>query len=464
MKDAKTHPEQNRPGAALVLTLIFIAMFSALAAAMATFSGANVQLAENARRADIARGCAESGLEVVRYWLGGVLMSGKIDASQRFGTLAATLQSNLTAAGATNILNRLTCTASTITMANVPLSTSRGQSFSAVLTKIDDNNVRLEVTGDYGSFERQIQSSYQYYQRADTVFDYGVASRGPLSLSGNVDLSGVNIQVESNAYIETSDLLALSIIGNSMIAGDVKITNPLAYVHLQGGQAGVGGVTGTAAMQHITIGAAPTEFPELDPNEFYGYATNVLSSTANLSADATYDNLRIPPNRNPNFSGKTTIRGVLYVQAPNVVTFSGNLNITAIIVTDGNPTDSSGTNRLTFTGTVTGHPINQLPQETKFSDLQTKTGTFILAPGFKLGFGGSFTTLCGAIAGNGIELWGNAGGTINGSLLNYAPAPMTLSGNADLFFNRSGLTEVPAGFVPRIMMLYNPSSYTEAAL
>jgi hypothetical protein len=58
-------------------------MFSALIAALAAFSGTNVQLADNFRRADMARGCAESGLEVVRYWLSQVEMSGKTADSQR---------------------------------------------------------------------------------------------------------------------------------------------------------------------------------------------------------------------------------------------------------------------------------------------------------------------------------------------------------------------------------------------
>ena len=35
-------------------------------------------------------------------------------------------------------------------------------------------------------------------------------------------------------------------------------------------------------------------------------------------------------------------------------------------------------------------------------------------------------------------------------MINYADAPMTLSGNSDLYFNRSGITEVPAGFEARL--------------
>jgi hypothetical protein len=167
---------------------------------------------------------------------------------------------------------------------------------------------------------------------------------------------------------------------------------------------------------------------------------------------------------NPSFSGQATLKGVIYIQQPNVVTFSGGVDITGIIVTDGDPTDNSAENRLTFTGNVTGHPITQLPQQPQFQGLHDKTGTFILAPGFKVGFGGTFSTLSGAIAANGIELWGNAGGTINGSIVNYSDTQMTLQGNTDLYFNRSGLVEIPAGFVPELVLHYDPSSYAEVIL
>ena len=93
-----------------------------------------------------------------------------------------------------------------------------------------------------------------------------------------------------------------------------------------------------------------------------------------------------------------------------------------------------------------------------------KTGTFMLVPGFKAEFGGNFSTaLCGAIAANGIMFHGNAGGTIHGSVINYSNNEMTLSGNTDLDFNRSGITEIPAGFKPEIIVTFIPSSYSEVA-
>ena len=140
------------------------------------------------------------------------------------------------------------------------------------------------------------------------------------------------------------------------------------------------------------------------------------------------------------------------------------MDVTAIVVTNGDPTDNSGTNRLTFIGNVTGHPITELPQESQFAGLHDQMGTFIVAPGFRVGFGGSFSTLSGAIAANGIQMWGNAGGTINGSIINYSDVLMSLQGNTDLYFNRSGLDEVPAGFEPQLILQYDPTSYTEVVI
>ena len=46
-------------------------------------------------------------------------------------------------------------------------------------------------------------------------------------------------------------------------------------------------------------------------------------------------------------------------------------------------------------------------------------------------------------------------------MLNYSDTPMTLSGNSDLYFNRSDITEVPAGFEPEIVLHYHGETYSE---
>jgi type II secretory pathway pseudopilin PulG len=451
---------QNPQGSALVLSLVFIAVFAGLATALLTVSGASVQLAENLRKADTTRASAESGLEVMRYWLSQVVLTAAPE--ERFNELETILRSQLPA----NLADRLTRDGSTMRITDVPLLSSTGQSFTAVLTSVDANNIELGITGHYGSLGRTVSSGFVLTQRADNVFNFGVATKGPLNLTGNVDLDGYTLEVESNAYIDTDYQPALTIIGNCSMGGEVNLRNSDPDLYLQGNYS-IGGERGEDALNHIHPGVTPSDFPDMNPTPFFSYATgpngHTLSPTDPTSG-ASYENLYIPGGRNPSFSGNMTLKGVIYIETPNVVTFSGNLSITAIIVTNGRQDDNSGDNQINFTGNITAHPITELPQETKFAGLHSQTGTFLLTPGFKASFGGNFGTLSGVIAANGLCFDGSAGGTINGSIVNYSNAALEMSGNSDLRFNRSGLSEIPAGFVPRTVMQYIPSSYSECGL
>ena len=456
----KSVHSKNR-GAVLILSMIFLVIFSAMAVSMAALSGTNVQLAENQRNADKARACAESGFDVIRFWINQVSIPGTTLEDDRFNQIAGSLQNELTTSFITNVAPSYD--GSVITIPSVTLDSANGSSFSSTITQLDPDTVRIDVTGTYGSITRTIRANYDIGERANNVFDFGVATKGPLSLSGNIELEGINVSVEASVYIESENSnLALSIIGNSQIAGDVSIVNPIATVDLQGGQAGIGGETGQDAVDnHVSFGVPPSEFPEPNPALFESYMTSVVDANTDTSSDATFENVRILANTNPTFSGHTTLKGVIYIETPNVVTFTGSADVTGIIVGDGDIGDNSGVNQIEFLGDVDSHPVTELPEEAQFDGLHDQTGTFVMAPGFHVSFGGSFSALCGAIAGNGVEFFGNAGGTINGSVINYSDEEMTLSGNSDLFFNRSGLTEVPAGFEPEIVLDYNPSSYSE---
>ncbi|MHC4388227.1 MAG: PKD domain-containing protein [Planctomycetota bacterium] len=269
-------------------------------------------------------------------------------------------------------------------------------------------------------------------------------------MSGNIEMSGANIAVEGSVYIESeNDADALSIIGNSVIAGDVFITNPNAVVNLQGGQASIGGETGQAAIDnHVNVGVDPMPFAVPNPGYFLPYVQNTYDPNNVL---AEYENVVIPAGTNPVF-GAVTLKGVVFIQVPNVVTFTGDTDITGIIVGDGDLNDNSGTNLIFFLGTVISHPVTDLPYGPQFEhpdadrSLHDETGTFLMAPGFAASFGGDFDTLSGAIAANGIDFFGDAGGTVDGSVINYSPNAMTLTGNNDLYFYSSGTSEVPAGF------------------
>jgi len=249
-----------------LVSMIVLAVISSLAVSICSFSGMNVQLAGNQRKTNQARFCAESGLEVMRYWLSGISIPGDIAPDQRFNYIADSLRNELSSAGISNI--SVSYSGSDIAVPAVVLDSAASRHFSAEILPLDTNTVQVNVTGSYASLTRSIRVNYQYSERANTAFDFGVATRGPLSLKGNIELEGVNIDVESDVYIESpNSLLALSIIGNSRIAGDVHIASPDAYVDLQGGQAGIGGETGQAAVDnHVSFGVLPTEFPEPCPS------------------------------------------------------------------------------------------------------------------------------------------------------------------------------------------------------
>jgi hypothetical protein len=444
--------------------MIFVLIFSALAVSMATVTGTNLQIAENQRRADCTRACAQSGLEIVRFWSNPVSIPGTTAPELRFSQIASSFQS--AAYEISNITPE--CDGSSITVPSVTLNSAKAESFYASITPkptvVDPNALQLNVTGAYGSLAKTISVNYDFGTREHTVFDYGVATRGPLHLSGNIELTGEKLTLDASVYIESEDDTTLSIIGNSQIAGDVSITNssPAAdIVDLQGGQASIGGETAPEAYDHVFTGTPPAEFPVPDPGYFEHYVVEDINYP---SAETTFENVRIPANTNPDFSGNVTLRGIVFIETPNIVTFSGNTIITGIIVGDGDLEDNSGTNQINFLGGVDSYPVSELPEETQFEEIGNETGTFLMAPGFKVSFGGNFTTLSGAIAANGIEFFGDAGGTINGSVINYSDTPMTLSGNSDLSFNRMEEGEVPAGFVPEIVLQYDPLSYSEIAL
>ena len=467
MKRYKGKNKTLRHGAALVIAMIFLAIFSSLALAMLTMSSTNVQVADNHCKANRALESAQSGLEVMNYWLGRVAIPGTVAPGDRFTNLANYVNNDLATVGmsAANTYDEGGYPAA-VSLGNIAINSLLGQSFLASIQKTDNLDVlQLDVTGNAGPLTRTIRVNYNFGTRSHNVFDYGVASRGPLSLLGNIDMSGTNVAVEADVYIESnSENEALSIIGNSQIAGDVTITNPDAYVTLQGGQAGIGGETGEAALDHVSAGSDPVEFPVPLTGYFEQYVQNTFDPAVHdTSADNTFENIRIPGGTNPTFSGSTTLNGIVFIETPNVVTFTGNVDVTGIIVGDGDMNDNSGANQIIFLGNVASAPVTDLPETAQFDQLREETGTFLMAPGFGASFGGSFDTLNGAIAANGINFFGNAGGTINGSILNYSDTLMTLSGSSDLFFNRSGMDEVPAGFGPEIILHYISSSYSEVA-
>jgi len=461
MKHIKKTIYQKRHGAALIISMIFILIFSALAASLATMSSTNVQIANNQHKVNSAFGSAESGLEIMRYWLNRVCIPNSTAPSAIFSTVAASLQNELTINSISNIAANYD--GSQITIPSVTLVSAKNTNFSAVLRQLDDDIVQLDVIGTIGQIRRTIRVNYDIGPYKYPIFNYGLATKGPLHINGNPSLTGINDAQEASVYIESqNDDLALVIKGNSDISGDISIANPDAQVKLQG-NVSIGGEKGQAAIDnHIFIGVSATEFPTPDPEHFRQYATgDIIDSSTNTHSNMTITNGIVKAGTNPVFSGNVQINGILFIESPNSVKFAGNLTITGLIVANGDVDSPSPDNALTFAGNVHTYPVSQLPEQPEFEALRQETGSLIIAPGFGASFQGNFSTLDGTIVASGIEFSGNANGTIKGTVINYADTPMLLQGNANLHFDRSANDKTPAGFQYTRVLRYNPSSYSE---
>ncbi len=458
MKSLKQFVYRMRPGTALIVSMIFVLIFSALAVSLATVSGTNVQLANNQRQVNYALTSAQSGLEVLRYYLTGLKVPGSVQPVDRLSAVAATLNSAGFSASYNSSNRTLTVPAS----GTVTINTSSNQSFCAtMICDADNDTVVADIIGTgRNEVTRKLRVTFNFENVGNSVFDFGIATKGPLRTHGSIEIEGLNERVEASVYIESlNSILALEMIGKSSIAGDVSIVNPLGVADV-GNSSSVGGETGTNAEDHVFIGAPPSDFPTPNPAEFAPFVQNIFIPGTTPTSNVTLQNMRIPANANPSFSGNVIIEGVLFIEPPNAVTFNGNTQITGVIVANGSLDVPSSGNSVQFLGTVDSHDINQLPDE-GFAGLKEKQGTFLLAPGFSTSFSGNFATINGVIAASGISFSGNAGGTINGSVVNYSDAQMTLDGNTDLIFNRSGADANPPGFGPSKVLRFQPISYSE---
>ena len=453
---------KNNKGIVLLSCLAFVCIFSAFAVSMATMSNTNIMIAHNRQKANKALNSALSGLEITRYWLSGIQVPGSVAPSQRLSAVNTTLNNSLNAQNISNISATYSSSYNRVTIANVTLNSSTNQNFSAVISQPDADSLQLTITGRCGEFSKQISTIFEFGTIGNSVFDFGVASKGPLIMSGQAEIDAVNLAIEASVYIEGTNISgdAFSITNNASVAGDVTIANEYGTYSI-GNKSSVGGASGNAALDHIFVGSDYVEFPTPQPAYFEQFATGpVIDTPDDWDNHDTLNNVTVAAGTNPTFASDVTINGVLFIEYPNTVTFAGKSVVNGILVGNGPINNEQGSSSIKFSGQVICNDVSVL-NPLIFGDITQETGTFICAPGFRLDFSGQANHVSGAIAANGIKFTGQAGGNVNGSIINYAVTPMEMSGQSSLLFNRSGVQTDPSGFVPVKILQYIPSSYSE---
>ena len=461
MAPVKKSARINRRGAVLIISMIFVLIFSALAVSMATMSGTNVQLASNQHKVDCAFASTESGQEAMRYWLSDVKIPSSTPPSDYFGAIVSTLKYDLDANNISNI-----AVYNDGSIPPVALHSASGQNFEGeILIDANDLNIlQVYTTGGSGQITRTIRVNYDIEPYEYPIFDFGLATKGPVHFLGNPTITGINSNNEADIFIDSQKTnLAMLVTGNTNFDGDISIGNSTANADFWG-DVQIGGDKGEAAIDnHVTIGVETPEFPLPDTQHFLQYVTpgNVINSSTDLSSETgmTITNARITPGTDPNFLCNVIIEGILYIEQPNIVTFSRNLVLKGMIVGDGDAYNP-GTNSISFCGNFETQPY---PPGAEFDAIRSEVGSSIVAPGFSASFSGNFAALGGVMAVSGVHFSGNANAVVKGTILNYSENPTVIEGNATLNFDRSDNIKVPAGFDTHRILTYNPASYEEIA-
>jgi hypothetical protein len=452
----------SRRGIAAMMAMLFLVLISTLAVGFYAATNTSVQLVHNEEKANNALIAAESGMEFIRYHLKHITVPYGTQASGLFNQVAADLQSRL---NGTMNLNGASIYAVNPTI-QIPANQA-DPSLDSAWVKIDNsgrmfriqitqsgNNFTVKAIGRFGSAStassaRGVKMEYGPAQNASAIFDYGVASRGTIATAGSSRIKGATDPKKGSVLSTTMSNPTPVSIGGKEVSGDISITNPSGTVNFAG--ASVGGTTDPTkiANEHIHKGVPEPEFPTVDTSIFLPFVKKV-DGTMNYytggTTGGTITNGVIKANSNTKFTGKMTIKGVLYVEAPNSIEFRGGVDITGLIVVPNSAPGTLTSNVLDFSGNVTAQPVTALdPTNHAFDGLRDLKGAFILAPNFTTSFSGSFGTVNGSIISSKMTMSGNAGGTVQGSVINLNDTALSLAGSSEIVIASTGTTDYPAG-------------------
>lgn len=451
---------RHRSGVVYILALMLLALCTTLGVTFSMSANLQLQAAANQGRILNARMSAEGGLDYICYLLRGEVVSAGSD-EELLESIADLLRSALEGPGKLPD-GSITCDGQTVAVPPFSYTGASG-SFSVAVAIMPDSMVGLTVTGLCGAARRLAGLRMAVQGGGGASFAHGIITNGPLRVAGNGKIRGANDPSEAQVYSATTENLVFDLSGNSYIEGDVFATNPNGTYSLTGNSK-IAGCRGNdpELPDHAHMGAPPFDIPEVDGSPFEPFATNIVDG--NRSGNYSLSNIRIPAGTNPRFSGNYTISGVIYIETPNIVTFTGNTTIKGVIVTEDAGDEAYNANKIEFQGNTTLNGVDSLPDLPEYTALKDLPGSLILAPGFGLDFHGNFGTVAGCMAADKFSFYGNSGGTIYGSIINYGQTEMVMQGNSTFWFDQSNAVDNPSGFASggAAVLVIVAQSYTES--
>jgi len=382
---------RRRHGITSAIAMMFMVLIGLMALGFYSQITTAGRLSNNDQKGARALAAAESGIQFMRFHLARVDIPPNVSTTSQ---LLVELREDLNAAmersgnlghrtvGLT-VDNAVAIPAETNAMIAVDTPTQSG--FSVRITgngSIDGSGVICHITGYSGAGSVRGTKHVQLHFRRDTyqglVLNNAVATRGRLTMVRGA-LGGVE-GLSPNSIANVASTYGVNpavVVSGGAIGGNVGVIGH-DLTAISGGS--VGGTSDFVAIQkdHVKI-VTPPAFPYVDTAVFEPFATTKFNPNA-----TNLKNVRIPAGTNPRFSGDVVIQGVMYIESPNVVEFSGGARMEGFIVFE--PKGNSTVNRITARGSVT---YGDVPPGSQFDALRAISGISILAPTASLSIGGN---------------------------------------------------------------------------
>jgi len=463
------HVQRKRRGVTSVLAMLYLVLFSCLAVGFYSAVTTAVQVSANETHSKKSMLSAESGMEFMRYVMGNVDIPHSTPPDQMWPTLCSQIKQQLD--GTANIGGQ-TVTLPAGDIMTIPTITldSSGSTLSAKLIHSGQQViVQVTGTGPDAEVKRTVQLSYAQAQRASAIFDYGVASKSAITMAGNAKITGAaGAAARGSVLSATSGPNPLKMTGGPSISGDFSYTNPDGNNSY--GSGSIAGYTSSSSnfADHIHSGVTAPEFPTIDSSVFEPFVPSASAPagpqviTTSSPVGTSFTNIRIKANSNPKFNANTVIRGVVFVETPNQITFNGAATIQGVIVVQSNPTGGPLTNTMNFSGNITHQGVETLDPAV-FGNLTKLTGSFLLAPTFAVTMTGNSNQVGGTIVTSQLNVSGSAGANVKGTVINLDDTGVNLTGTADIIIASTGTTNYPAGVVFGTHFAPLPDTYQEVA-
>lgn len=456
-------------GAALLMSLILVVVLVTLSAAMSMNAANRINAAKSSELGYEALFAAESGLDFVNWHLLQYQVSANTDGVDMLYELRD--QANTTFGASMAGGQQATISGRNLSIPAVTLAS--GAQFAVTVTVDSDDDEKLLVTSEGRmvfdgemttrrvSNEMTLVTNASGFDFEGSIFRYGVAVNGPIRMTGGTwirsdpdweGVVGAYTGYEGYGYTLYMD-------GGPIVEGPVttKVNDPDVYFS---GGPWLNGVYlwdwNKDIQEGVHGGATGVAFPTPDPSVFLPFVPTYSEHWSAYNDPNNYNEyintlefVRIPPNSNAFIGADTTINGIVFVDAPNRVTFGAGATINGVIVTE-NGVESGGDCDLIFDGGFHLNDMSHVPAESQFNGIRQMTGTAILAPGFDITMGGGAASVGGTIYGRSLTLSGGVILEVDGAVLMTSDEQLRMDGGVGIEIDLTSTKnsgEIPAGFV-----------------